>query len=314
MGRALAATLVMLAAVLALGAQTAESAVGALRPGDVLTYGLSIEFQVHVSPAPHTTQPPITVDSSARGSETITALSTDPDGSVNTSVSVALSSSGSGVPGTIQRVLMVKIKPDGSMVPQSGADAATEAYIKAISEAAQAYRGRKLYVGETFAQTLTMPGAFPLTVTTNSKVVDEKTYRGYPTYSIQSTGTGKINTTISGVRATGTFQVAGTTYVDQRDQLLIGQAMRSNVDALVAGAQGNRVTAVATIDLLLDSYMHHVAKRAAPRHTSAPAPPTASPAPALTPAASPTPASEYYTPTPPAPTPSPVVTGYSPMP
>lgn len=315
-GRALAAVVVvaMFGAFLSI-AKASGNATGTLKPGDVLTYDLSIEFQVHVSPAPHTTQPPITVESAAKGTETITALSEDADGSINTSVAIALNASGSGGSRSLQHVLLVKVKPDGSMEPQAGADPMTETYLKAIGDAAQMYRGRKLYVGETVDQTVTIPGAFPIKVTTKAKVVNQSDYRGYPTFAIQSTGTGKIDDEISGVRATGTFQVAGTTYVDQRDQLLVGSAVRSDVNALVAGAQGNRVTAVATVDLLLDSYKHHAVKtppKAAPP-TAAPSPtPVASASPAAPPSA--TPASEYYTPTPPAPTPSPVVTGYTPPP
>ena len=312
-GRALAAVVVVaiFGAFLSM-TKASGNAAGMLKPGDVLTYGLSIEFQVHVSPAPHTTQPPISIASTARGTETITALSEDADGSINTSVAIALNASGSGGSRSLQHVLLVKIRPDGSMEPQAGADPMTETYLKAIGDAAQMYRGRKLYVGETLDQTVTIPGAFPMKVTTKARVVSQSDYRGYPTFALQSTGTGKIDNEISGVRATGTFQVAGTTYVDQRDQLLVGSAVRSDVNALVAGAKGNSVTAVAIIDLLLDSYTHHAVKarpKAAPP-TAAPSPTPASPA--ATPTA--TPASEYYTPTPPAPTPSPVVTGYSPPP
>ena len=305
MGRTIAAVACVIAAVLVARGGLAAPAAHIFHPGDVLQYDLAIELQVHVSPAPHSSQPPISADTSALGTETIRVQRADPDGSVHASVDIAVRGAGGGQ--DLHRTIQVKIKPDGSMTPEGGADAAVTQYISAIGDAARQYSNRTLHVGDTFAQTVSMPGVIPVKVTTQSRVVAQKTYRGYPTFAIESTGNGNIDTELAGTRAMGVVTVAGTTYIDQRDQLFIGEAMRSNVNAVVAGAQGDRVNMVATINLVLDSFTHGAVR---PPPAAAP---TAAPSP--TPAASPSPRppDEYYTPTPPAPTPSPVVNPYPPL-
>jgi hypothetical protein len=309
MGRAIAAITSALAMAMLAGDAFAASSAPPIQPGDVAKYDLSIELQVHVAPAPHTTQAPVSIDTSVLGTETITGLRTDPDGSVHASVNVELQASGAGQSQNVRKTVYVKIQPDGSMDVEGGGNADVAQYMKTISDASKLYRDRVLHVGDSFSQTVTVPGIMPIKVVSHAKVVGQQMYRGYPTFAIQSTGSGKIDNDIQGMHATGTFNVAGTTYVDQKDKLFIGEAVRSNVDATIAGAAGNRVNAVATINLVLDSFTHGKPKQV-PTAAPAAAP---SPTPAQTPTPTPTPVDQYYTPTPPAPTPSPVVNPYPPL-
>lgn len=299
----------------ALALSVAASALAAssafLHVGDVVRYGLSIGVNVNVAPAPNTTQPPVAVKSAVYGTETITGLRSDADGSVHAKVDVSLDSAGTSGTTIVDRTLLMKITPDGSVIGEGGEDATTMQYIQALSEASRPYRNRSLYVGEKFSQTMQLPGVVPMTVNTQATVVGYKTYLGYPTYAIQSTGTGNFDTMIEGMRAKGVFDVAGTTYYDQRDRLLIGQAMRSSINAQVEGAQGNHITATTTVSLSLGSYVRGKptpapVKHTAPRPSPTPAP---SPSPSATPTLSP---SQYYTPTPAAPTPAPVFSPYPP--
>jgi len=308
MGRATAAIISAIAISVLAGSALASSSSAPIGPGDVAKYDLAIELQVHVAPAPHTTQAPISMDTSILGTETITGLRSDPDGSVHCSVDVALRSNGASQTQNVHQTVFVKVQPDGTMDVESGGNAQIAQYLKSFSDAAKMYRGRTLHVGDVFSNTVNVPGLIPIKVETRATVVGQQMYRGYPTFAIQSTGDGKIDNDIQGMHATGTFTVAGTTYVDQKDKLFIGEAVRSNVDATVAGASGNRVNAVATINLVLNSLVHAKPKAA---HTSAPAA-AASPTPPPTPEPTPTPIppDQYYTPTPPAPTPSPVVNPY----
>jgi len=304
MGRATAAIISAIAISVLAGSALASSPSAPIQPGDVARYDLAIELQVHVAPAPHTTQAPVSGDTSVLGTETITGLRRDADGSVHASVNVSLKSSGANK--TVLQTVYVKVRPDGSMDAEGGANALTAQYLKTFSDAAKLYRGRILHVGDTFSHTVTAPGIIPIDVVMRATVVGQQMYRGYPTFAIQSTGSGKIDNDIQGVHAKGTFTVAGTTYVDQKDNLFIGQAVRSNVDATLAGPNGNRITSIATINLVFDSLTH-----AKPKAALTPAPPAvASPTPVPTPTPTPTPADEYYTPTPPAPTPAPVVNPY----
>jgi hypothetical protein len=309
MGRAIAAITSAIAISMLAGDALAASSAPPIQPGDVAKYDLSIELQVHVAPAPHTTQAPMSMDTSVLGTETITGLRSDPDGSVHASVNVALTSSGASQSQNVRQTLYVKIQPDGSMDVEGGGSAEIAQYMKTISDASKLYRDRVLHVGDSFSQITNVPGIMPITVVSHMKVVAAQRYRGYPTFAIQSTGSGKIDNVIQGMHATGTFNVAGTTYVDQKDKLFIGEAVRSNVDATIAGASGNRINAVATINLVLDSLTHGKPKQV-PTAAPAAAP---SPTPAVTPTPTPTPVDQYYTPTPPAPTPSPVVNPYPPL-
>jgi len=310
LGRTIAA-IACAALALSFGANALAASNAFLHVGDVVKYGLAIGVNVNVAPAPHTTQPPVAVKTNVYGTETITGLRTDPDGSVHAKVDVSLNSAGTSGTTIVDRTLLMRIAPNGSVAGEGGEDATTMQYIQALSDASGPYRNRTLYVGEKFSQTMQLPGVVPMTVTTQATVVAEKTYLGYPTYAIQSTGTGNFDTMLEGMHAKGVFDVAGTTYYDQRDRLLIGQAMRSSINAQVQGSQGNRITATTTVSLSLGSYVHgHPRPTPAPVKHAMPNPtPQPSPSPSATPTLSP---SQYYTPTPPASTPSPVMSPYPP--
>src|SRR5215469_7479005 len=147
-----------------------------LHVGDVVKYGLSIGVNVNIAPAPNTTQPPVAVKTNVYGTETITGLRTDSDGSVHAKVDVALNSAGTSGTTIVNRTLLMRIAPDGSVAGEGGEDATTMQYIQALSEASRPYRSRTLYVGEKFSQSMQLPGVVPMTVDTQATVVGEKTY------------------------------------------------------------------------------------------------------------------------------------------
>lgn len=302
-GRTIAAV-ACTALALSFAASALAAANSFLHVGDVVKYGLSIGVTVNIAPAPKTTQQAVAVKSNVYGTETITGLRTDADGSVHAKVDVALNSAGTSGTTIVNRTLLMRIAPDGSVAGEGGEDATTMQYIQALSEASSPYRNRALYVGEKFHMSMQLPGVVPMTVDTQAAVVGEKTYLGYPTYAIQSTGTGNFDTMIEGMHAKGVFDVAGTTYYDQRDRLLIGQAMRSSINAQVSGSQGNHITATTTVSLSLGSYVHGHPTPPPAKH----APPRPSPTPTPTPSPSPSAVAtygpnQYYTPTPPSGTP-----------
>jgi hypothetical protein len=311
MGRGIAAISIIAAAALFAGISASQaSSSQPLRPGDVLKYDIAIELQFHVIPAPHSTQPPVNVETSVLGTATLSALRTDADGTVHASVDVATRSSTTGQTQRITRGLLVKIAPQGSIQVERGGDAATAQYLKMIGDSASLCRYRTLHVGDTFAQEINFAaaGLAPMTLTTQAKVVAKKVYRGFPTFAVQLTGNGNIDTQIQGARVTGTVTFAGTKYCDQDDQLLIGDAVRSNVDATMSSEKGQRLSAVATINIILDSRTRAALRN--PQNSPTPAAP--SPVPSVAPTPTPIPPPQYYTPTPPGPTPSPVVNPYPP--
>ena len=283
------------------------SATARLHPGDAVTYDLIIDSNVRFAPAVSGSQP-VTMTSDSQGTEKITTLRVDADGTAHMRVDLAIDSSGALGQRSMRQTMLVRIGSDGSVAAENPTGDGAAQFLKSFSDAAKLMRGRTLYVGERFAQSATLPGPVPVIVNMHEQVVSEKTYLGYPAFAIQSTGNGTFDTSIAGIAEKGTFDVAGTSYVDQRDQLFIGAAARSNVDASVSGAQAGHLTALWTTTITLASFVHGKVRPASlPTHapvTPTPAPPSPSPTPV------PTPTSGYYTPTPPAPTPSPVYTSY----
>jgi hypothetical protein len=292
-------------------ASTPTSARGRMHPGDKLTYDLTIEFQLHTLPAPHATQPAVTLDTTAQGTETLTALRADADGTVHASFNLALQAQNNGASQALQRVMLLKIAPDGSTAMEGGGDQSTAQYLAMLSGAAKQFRGHVLHVGDVFHQTMDVPGSIPIRVESTARVTAEKMYRGYPTFAIASTGSGNVDTNYAGARMTGTVDVAGTTYFDQVDQLLVGAATRANVDLQVAGTQGGHATVVVTSNMILTSFKHGPPPTPVPAPTATPAPASPTPAPSPSPATAPTP-SGYYTPPPPSPSPSPPSNPYPP--
>jgi hypothetical protein len=307
MGRTIAALCAVIAAVLVSGAARGVAALPALglHPGDNLAYDLSMEVQVHGQPLPHSTQPPYTIDTTVQGSEKITVLRADPDGSLHASMNVAFGVKSNGQSTPIQRVTLVKIAPDQSITVERGGDSSMAQYFSVISQAQKAYVGRTLHVGDVINQSVNVPGNFPVTVTTSAKVVAEKTYRGYPTFAIQVTGSAPVDVPVQSNRMKGKMTIAGTNYFDQKDQLFVGSAARVNLDATVAGPQGGHLTMVETVNVVLKSFTHGPAPLPVPTPSAMP---SAVSSPSGTPTPSPTPTSGYYTPPPPSPTPSPYKT------
>jgi hypothetical protein len=270
-----------------------------LRVGDVLVYGLTIDVQIHTSPSPGSSQPPVTLDTAMQGTETMTGLRADPDGSVHARVDVTLHGKTSDQSKALQQSVLLKISPDGSVRAESGGQAAMQ-YFAFIDQATNGIGRRTLHVGEVFHRSIPGASGFSTAIDTTAKVVAQQQYHGYPTFAIQSTGSAKLDTQFAGAKAVGTLSVAGTTYYDQMDDLLIGMAARTDVDAVVAGAQGGRLDFVTNVDLVLNSRQHIVPTPAPspPAATALPTePPTESPSPA------PAPSSGYYTPPPPSPVP-----------
>jgi hypothetical protein len=275
-----------------------RSAGAGMHPGDVLVYDVALEFQNHVIPASNSSVKPISMDTTLRGTETIAARSVDADGAVHVTATVALQGSYAGLPQAVDRTIPLTVMPDGSIRADDPQDASTAQYFAYLSQASRGLAARPLHVGDSFVRDVPVPGGYVDRIRSVSKVVSESRYRGYPTFAIQSTGDADLNSQIAGARATGKVSVAGTTYYDQVDQLLVGAAVRSNVDADMTGSTTGHISAITTMNLLLASWTH----KASASPSASPSPiPTAAPSPVPSPTPAPSPTSGYYTPIPPAP-------------
>src|SRR5690348_11400480 len=138
LGRTIAA-IACAALALSLAADALAAGGAFLHVGDVVKYGLSIGVNVNIAPAPHTTQPPVAVKTNVYGTETITGVRSDPDGSVHAKVDISLNSAGTSGTTIVDRTMLMRLAPDGSVVGEGGEDATTMQYIQAVSEASRPY-------------------------------------------------------------------------------------------------------------------------------------------------------------------------------
>jgi hypothetical protein len=310
MMRKIVAVALVVAAAALLRAQSATSATAppAIHPGDILTYDLSLESQMHPQSAPGSSTSNGSSESTVQGSATLRGMNASAFGVARARCDLSLQLTAPAGTQSLARTLTIEFDPSGA-ARSLGGDASLLVYIDPIEEAAAAYGGQTLHVGDQFQQSFDAFG-LPQHVEAAARVVGKSRYRGYPAFSIQVTAGGSYRHVVQGSDVTETYTLAGTVYYDSADRLLIGQSTRVNDEMRVAGAgaQGRFVT-ISTQNVLLHSF-----KRAAAARPIPPPQPAQSPTPEPSPSASPTPfqPDQYYTPTPPAPTPSPVVVPYPP--
>lgn len=304
-GRVTAACAMLATALLLVfGSARVQSAPQAgLKPGDTITYGVAADVTMHVVPNGQSNQAPFTAISLVRGTEALQGMRRDADGTVHARLDLNLNLSSNGQTQAVQRSLLFRVAPNGAMTMEGNTAGELAPYIDVLNQTSTLFAGRVLHVGDVFHQKFNIPGIMPIAVTSTAKVVGSGRYRGYPSFSIQTVGSGTLNSTMQGLSMRGTFDIAGTTYYDQKDRLLLGQTARTTADMHVSGPQAGHLSVAASQTLELDSVTHAAPL---PRVSAAPlrpSPPPAAASPTPSPAASPQPSPTpggYYTPTPPA--------------
>ena len=93
-----------------------------LRPGDRLTYDITLQVQQHVA-GKGTSKNDRAVDSSAgAGTETLSILTVDPDGTANGTLSVDMLGVAHGQPVVLHKWMTVRVTPSGEIRPAASID------------------------------------------------------------------------------------------------------------------------------------------------------------------------------------------------
>lgn len=206
----------------------ASGAVGAatsarLTPGDQLTYEITVELQQH-----HTTggaKPrDEAVESSAQGTETFTIQSINADGTAFAGVDASFQGSDRGVPFESHTTTTGKVMADGRLLVKEQLGLGISEALTFANTTASEIQQHPLRLGATWTSPQMTPA---VQLTFARKVVGVKMYQGFTAYELQTLGSGTLLKTNDGKDVKGTIAVSGTSYYDQPNHLIIGEALRT---------------------------------------------------------------------------------------
>jgi hypothetical protein len=300
------------AALIAVNGGHALAAARTIAPGDVLTYNLTLDVQLHALGAK--SNPSMDSVRSGAGTETLAVDRVLSDGTAFAAFTLAYRGTRDGKPVSVKGSWRAEVTPDGE-VHAIGARASVgddlEQALSYINGLAKGLPTRTLATGSMWTAKEPL-GTSSGTMIITSKVVGVQTYQGYRAYVIQQNGSGAFTQSVNGSPGVGSIAIGGTLYYDGADQILIGAAGRGETEMALAHADISHISATTTVNVRLQSWRHATAAtHIAPSPTAAEASvaPSVEPNAVQTgaPAATPTPA---YTPVPStSSTPSPISTG-----
>jgi len=257
-----------------------------LRVGDALTYDLTIQVQERASSGKSSSSREIPDMSAGAGTARIDVASVTPDGTANGTLSVDLVGFSHGAPIVVHKSVAVQVANDGEIKPAASIEPLLDQMIVLANRSIADLASRAVRPGQSW-QWLMQAQDYPMTIALDRVARGQQLYQGLPTLIVQSTGGGQHASDADPVQAA--ISLAGTDYYDQRDALLVGEAMRS--DTLVSDASSN-----STLD---SSTLMTIQLRAFARAARAQPSPSAPPAVEA-------PAAQY--------TPTPLPTAYGPAP
>jgi hypothetical protein len=310
--RATIALGVIAAALVALDGGHALAAARSIAPGDVLTYDLTLDVQLHALGAKSNAS----MDSvrSGAATESLAISRVLSDGTAYAALTLVYRGTRDGKPAHVNQSWRAELAPDGE-IHAVGARASVgddlEQALAYINGLTKGLPTRTLASGTTWTAKEPL-GTSSGSMVITSKVEGVQTYHGYRAYVIQQNGAGAFTQSVNGSPGVGSIAIGGTLYYDGADHILIGAAGRSETEMALTHADIAHISATTTVNVRLRSWRH--APAAAPIAPSA-APASASAAPSAEPnaAQSVAPASTQspaYTPVPStSSTPSPISTG-----
>ena len=259
-----------------------------LRAGDTLTYDLTIQIQERASTGKGTARREAGTDMSAgAGTARIDVATIDPDGTANGTLSVDVLGYSPGQPITIHKSIAAQVATDGEIKPSASVGPLIDQMIGLANRSIRDLANRGARTGQSW-QWLFPAQDYPMTISLDRVVLGQQQYQGLPTLIVQSAGGGQYAIDTDPVQAA--VSLAGTDYYDQRDSILIGEAMRS--DTLISDTSSNSaLDSSALMTIQLRTFVRA---------------PEAAPSPSPAPAEQATPATEV--------SPTPVLTGYGPAP
>lgn len=290
----------------------ALAAARTIAPGDVLTYDLTLDVQLHALGAK--SKPAMDSVRSGAGTETLAVNRVLSDGTALAAFTLAYRGTRDGKQVSVKQSWRAEVAPDGE-IHAVGARASVgddlEQALSYINGLTKGLPTRTLASGTTWTAKEPL-GTSSGTMVITSKVVGVQSYQGRRAYVIQQNGAGAFTQSVNGSPGVGSIAIGGTLYYDSADQILIGAAGRGETEMALTNADIAHISATTTVNVRLRSWRHAtVTVPVAPSPTAAEASAAPSAEPNVVqsgaPAATPTPA---YTPAPSSSsTPSPISTG-----
>jgi hypothetical protein len=305
------ACVALAAALFALDDGHALAAARSIAPGDVLTYDVTLDVQLHALGSK--SSPSMDSVRSGAGTETLAVDRVLSDGTAFAAFTLVYRGTRDGKPVQVHQSWRAELAPDGE-IHAIGSRASVgddlEQALSYINGLAKGLPTRTLATGTTWTAKEPL-GTSSGSMVVTSKVVGVQSYQGYRGYVIQQNGAGAFTQSVNGSPGVGSIAIGGTLYYDRADQILLGAAGRGETEMALTHADIAHISATTTIDVRLRSWHHAPGAAVAPSPTTVEASgaPSAGPNAVQSgaPAATPTPA---YTPAPStSSTPSPISTG-----
>jgi hypothetical protein len=257
-----------------------------LRPGDTLTYDLTIQVQEHSSSPKSAGQANGTGLSSGSGSARLDIASVDPDGTANGTLDVGMLGFARGKPVTLRKSVPVTVALNGEIRPATSIEPLIDQMIVLANQSIRDLAAHDVRADPSWRWQVQLQ-TYPMILALDRVLRGQQVYQGLPTLVVESIGGGQYAADKDPVKAA--MSLAGTDYYDQRDGLFVGEAMRS--DTIVSDASsGSHIDSSALVTIQLRTFTRTAAATPSPSPSASPSSPPAE--------APPTPAPTEYGPAP----------------
>jgi hypothetical protein len=252
-------------------------------------YEITVELQQH-----HTSggaKPKDTaVESSAQGAETFNIYSIGSDGTAFANVDASFQGTDKGTPFESHSTSSAKVMPDGRLLLKDRLGLGISEAMSFANTTSAEIAQRELYLGAAWTSPQTTPYVH---LALARRVAGVQKYQGYTAYEVETTGAGDLLKTMDGNDASGTVSVTGTSYYDQPDRLLIGEALRTLTVVERSGSTAHDDYST-TMNVVLRSWTHATPALNIESGSGSPIPEETE----TTEPATPAPAGSYFGPTP----------------
>lgn len=232
-----------------------------LRPGDALTYDLSIQVQERTSNSKGASRRDSGTDlSSGAGTVRLDIASVDPDGTASGTMTVDVLGFTRGQPIALRKSVGVKVAQNGEIKPTASIEPLIDQMIVMANRSVRDLAAHDVRTDPSWRWQI-QSRAYPMIIALDRVLRGQQVYQGLPTLIVQTTGGGEYAVDTDPVQAV--MSMAGTDYYDQRDGLLIGEAMRS--DTIVSDTtSGTAVDSSALVTIQLRTFSRAPEVQASP--------------------------------------------------
>ena len=192
-----------------------------LHAGDTLTYAVTLELQQHS--ARKGGQQEATSAASGQGQEVIRVYGIAADGTAFAHIEAQFNGSQDGQPIQLHGNFLGKVMPDGEIRIQGGINPSIDEALNFANQITREAIDHGMAIGRTWTTSSSTP---LISMTINRRVTARQRYQTFPVWVIESTANGVLKKTADGKPAEGSVTIAGTSYYDDRERLLIGESLR----------------------------------------------------------------------------------------